>query len=274
MKMIVKSSFFFLAGMLALAHGETLPSSVGIQSKVSDVEDAITGQQNLANPISVQTESSVQNSFLEGGVEYPFNIGTHLKYYFIDNVYTRVGFSWMPEFFMGSFAKLMPYFGLLDSDESAVISYTFQDSLYTDIRFGWFPYSRTEHGGPYMEIGASGMFYGKGIIPGLVLDKTLNANLQVDQDYSVKTNTVNGTFHIGYQVPFERIKLNFEIGAIKIMHIVKPSPSANKEEQRASQSEAQKLPQLKAAQQKSFDDFLVRKGWIFPTISILVDFPF
>ena len=202
-------------------------------------------------------------SVVEIGFEYPLNFGTHLKYYIYPNFYTRLGAGFMA-FFLGSFAKIAPILRYLNPDETSVISSVFQNSFYTDLRFGWFPYNSNE-GGPYVELGLSGMFFGKGKVSGFTLSKSLELeDLDNTEYYSLKTNSYNGTVHVGYQIPLENLKLNIEVGLVKILHTelrpVGPSIDAPN--------------QLDKTQTKVFQNFLKNKGWIFPTVSGWIGFSF
>lgn len=202
--------------------------------------------------------------FLEFGLEYPINFGLHLKYLFSDSLYARLGFGFMHGFFLDSFEKLSPSFGWLNGEEAELISDTFKNSLYLDFRLAWSPYFKDSGGGPYLELGLSRMLYGKGKLKGINLSKVISdSSFEESTSYLAKTNTYNATFHIGYQIPLEKLKLNIEVGLIKILTAnIVSEPSLT----------AEKLFDEK--QENSFKKFLQNKGWIFPTVSGWISFAF
>ncbi len=248
---------------LSMAKTAVVDSKSGQPLSDSSLLRTINNQNTLETSIVNPSHSSFGSSMLEIGFEYPLNFGTHVKYYVSENFYSRLGVGFMAEFFLGSFAKLMPYFGYLNNHETSLISEIFKNSFYTDLRLGWFPYAQSAKGGPYVELGVSGMFLGRGKVSGFTLSKSLNLeDLDSTGYYSLKTNAYNGTFHIGYQVPFERLKINIEVGIIKILHTqLKPFDSID-------------TKQLNVAQKEKFQNFLKEKGWIFPTISGWIGFSF
>jgi len=207
----------------------------------------------------------LNHSTLEIGFEYPLNFGTHLKYYANSDFYARIGVGFMADFFLGTLSRIASYVGYLNEYESAVISQVFSNSFYADLRFGWFPYAQSKDGGPYIELGVSGMFFGKGEVPGFTLSRALNIeNVDNTKYYLLKTNAYNGTLHIGYQIPFERLKFNVEAGLIKIF--------STKQVQSDPTITAPKV--LNEEQTQIFHKFLKTKGWIFPTVSGWVGFAF
>ena len=239
-----------------------------VVKKANATEPAATYSVTSSESVLTTANSSQSNSLfdystVEVGFEYPLNFGTHIKYYLSKNFYSRLGVGFMAEFFLGSFAKLAPYLGYLNNHEATVISHIFESSFYTDLRFGWFPYAQSSDGGPYLELGVSGMFFGRGQVSGFTLSKALNLELDSVGHYSIKTNAYNGTLHIGYQIPFERLKLNIEAGFIKIFHT-----------QLRSASVIGAPNQLNAEQKKVLQRFLHKKGWIFPTASGWIGFSF
>ncbi len=248
-----------------LSIAEEVVVKVNSNPVVNKSSDELTNQQDILSvPAPSQSHSWSDYSTLEVGFEYPLNFGAHIKYYLNQNFYSRLGFGFMAEFFLGSFAKLTPYLGYLNNHETSVISHIFENSFYTDFRFGWFPYSQSSDGGPYVELGVSGMFFGRGQVSGFTLSKALNLeNLDSTGHYSVKTNAYNGTFHIGYQIPFERLKINIEAGLIKIFHT-----------QLTPKEEIGAPNKLDTTQQKVLQNFLKKKGWIFPTVSGWIGFSF
>ena len=209
------------------------------------------------------TNMAGNSRFLEFGLEYPINFGIHLRYLINDDIYARMGFGFMPSFFLDTFKKLSPSFGYLNEEEAKLISDTFENSMYIEFRLVWSPYLKEASGGPYLEIGLSRMLYGKGELKGIDLNKVIEQN-SFDEltNYSAKTNTYNATAHIGYQIPFEKVRLNLEVGLIKILHTKILSETS---------LESQLLDDN---QQKIFTDFLKEKGWIFPTVSGWISFAF
>ena len=204
------------------------------------------------------------NRFLEFGLEYPINFGLHLKYLLSDSFYFRLGLGFMHGFFLDSFEKLSPSFGWLNEEEAKLISDTFENSMYIDFRLAWSPYFKESGGGPYLELGLSRMLYGKGKLKGINLSKVISdSNFEESTSYLAKTNTYNATFHIGYQIPLEKLKLNIEVGLIKILTtniISEPSLTVEK--------------LFDEKQENSFKKFLQNKGWIFPTVSGWISFAF
>ena len=210
-----------------------------------------------------ETNPALEYNFFEAGLEYPTNFGLHFKYFAEPEIYFRLGFGFMPKFFLTSFEEsFMSAFGILREQEAKVISKALQNSLYTDLRIGWSAYARKSQGGPYLELGLSGIFYGEGQLSGGALRSALNiSGLDESKHYSIKTRAFNGSFHIGYQIPFERMNLNIELGLIKILYADILS-GANIENN------------LNDSQKNRLKKFLEKKGWIFPTISGWVSFPF
>ena len=214
---------------------------------------------------SLQKISSSAESFLELGLEYPMNFGVHLRYPIENSLYARFGFGFMPRFFLDSFEKLSPSLGYLNEEEARLLSETFENSIYVDLRLSWLPYLKKFGGGPYLEIGFSGIFYGNGKLKGSYLSKTITGT-EFDEltTYSAKTNAYNATIHAGYQIPFEKLKLNIEVGLIKILH-----------SNVLSIIDSLKAPKLLSpTQEEHFKTFLKKKGWIFPTISGWISFSF
>ena len=219
-----------------------------------------------SDPSSNSWPSDDESHFVEFGLEYPINFGIHLKYRLSKSIYSRWGLSFMPEFFLSSFTSLAPSFGSLSEDQARLISDTFANSIYLDFRMAWAPYLHEFNGGPYMELGLAGLFYGKGKLESSQISKAIqgisNSDLKTD-NYSVKTNAYALTAHVGYQIPFREIKLNIETGIIKIFGasiLSVPTITASEE--------------LNPAQKKQFKKFLIDKGWIFPTISMWIGFGF
>ncbi len=249
-------------------EGPVPPSSE--TSLLEEEEDRELSYQSEEEGFSFENEriSSIEgiryNSVLEFGLEYPLNFGLHLKYLLTNSFYARLGLSFMPDFFLDSFESLSPSVGWLSEEEAKVIASAFENSMYIDFRLAWTPYLEESGGGPYIEAGVSRILYGKGELSGGQLSKIISqGRFDETARYSVKTNTYNVTAHIGYQIPFERIKLNIEVGLIKILlsHILsETSLTANQA--------------LNESQKKGFQKFLKQKGWIFPTVSGWIGFAF
>ena len=206
----------------------------------------------------------IHSRFLEFGLEYPINFGLHLKYRLDESLYTRLGLGFMPRFFLSSFKSLSSSFGYLSEEEAKLISDAFENSLYIDFRLTWAPYLELSGGGPYMGLGLSRILYGKGELKGSDLNKALPGTFDTLSKYSAKANTFNITAHIGYQIPFEKVKMNVELGLIKISHadiLSKKKPLT-----------ADRF--FDSRQKEKFKQFLKRRGWIFPTVSAWLSFGF
>ena len=218
----------------------------------------------MANPVE-NSFSSMSNSkrFIELGLEYPASFGLNLRYLLTDSVYARLGFGFMSEFFLETFERIADTFGHLNEEEAQLLSDTLKNSLYLDVRLAWAPYLKSDGGGPYLELGLSHSRYGKGELSGINLNKALEDDSFESGRYSAKTNTYNANFHVGYQIPFEKLNLNFEIGVIKIFQtqlLEVNAPNAPKK--------------LSDKQKETFQSFLETKGWIFPTFSGWISFAF
>ena len=235
------------------------------RGKTETLKEAQDKGDNLLKE-KVEREPSSENlsrgRFLEIGLEYPLNFGLHLKYLLNDSIYARFGFGFMPGFFLDSFENLSPSFGWLNEEEAKLIADTFENSMYLDFRLAWSPYLKESGGGPYLEIGLSRILYGKGELQGSHLKKVIESNSFELKNYSAKTNTYNVTAHIGYQIPLEKLKLNIEVGLIKILFANVLSKSSLGYEL------------LSEKQEEGFKNFLREKGWIFPTVSGWLSFSF
>ena len=224
------------------------------------------------NRLASNAENNVEKSVLtfptiELGLEYPINFGVQFKYMFYDTSYVRFGFGFMSGFFLESFEKLSPSFGYLKEQEANLFSDTFRNSMYLDLRFGWIPYFKEMKGGPYIELGLSSTLLGKGELRGTHLSRSIpEGSYDELETYSAKTTTYNGTFHIGYSIPFEKIKFNLEVGVIKILH---SSFMDLNEDQIPIGTEP-----LSKKQERLFKSFLESRGWIFPTFSGWISFSF
>ena len=210
---------------------------------------------------------SFRKRSLEIGIEYPTHFGLNLKYYLENTVYTRVSVSFMGSIFLEAFEKTMPFFGYYNQAESQFISDALSDSLYTELRFGWFPWSENKNGGFYMEAGLSGSFFGGGDISGTNLSAVLaDSGFNPDENYIVRTNTINGTFHVGYQILIEKLTLNLEAGIIRIIN-------ADLEE-RFDDVDELAGTKLSVTQKQNVKQFLEERGWVFPTLSVSMGFSF
>ena len=220
------------------------------------------GEEILLGSVS-SSEELKPNRFLEFGLEYPTSFGINLRYLLTDSVYVRFGLGFMSEFFLESFEKIADSFGYLKEEEARLLSDTLQNSMYMDFRLAWAPYLKSKGGGPYLEFGLSHSLFGKGELDGVNLSRVLDDNSFGVEKYSAKTNTYNANFHVGYQIPFEKVKLNFEIGLIKILYTELLDETSLTAPKTFSDS-----------QKKKFQAFLKKKGWIFPTFSGWISFAF
>ena len=191
---------------------ESNPVSTFVSEKTS-----LNKESNLES--SLFGNSPYFNQFVELGLEYPINFGVQLKSLFYNSYYVRLGFGFMSNFFLSSFKHFSPFFGYLKEEEASLLSDTFMNSIYLDLRLGWTPYYKETGGGPYLEVGFSNTLLGKGELKGANIAKVIrDVNFDETKNYSAKTTTYNATFHVGYSIPFENIKLNFEAGLVKILH--------------------------------------------------------
>ena len=208
----------------------------------------------------------LKNHSVELGVEVPLNFGIHGSVRLTDTTYTRLGFGWIYENFLGVFAKVAPHLGYITEDEANLMIDVIKSSLYLDARLGWMPYMNNYEGGPYIEAGVSGMLFGQGKTDADTLRKTLNTKddiNDIEAGYSVRSNVYNATFHLGYQIPFEKnLKLNIDLGILKIFHLT------------AAPADSIRLKPLPQKKYKELRDLLLKKGWIFPTVSLWLSFKF
>ena len=238
---------------------------------ITDSADELSNDSSHELQIELESQEKKSTSFetpsLELGLEYPMNFGVQLKYQLYDFSYVRFGFGFMSGFFLESFEKLSSSFGYLSRHESNLLSDTFRNSMYLDLRFGWIPYLKKIGGGPYLELGLSNTLLGKGELRGGHLSRSIPTGSYDElETYSAKTTAYNGTFHIGYSIPFEKIKFNLEVGVIKVLHA---SFMDLDEDQIPIGSKV-----LSKDQEKLFQNFLEERGWIFPTVSGWISFSF
>ena len=207
----------------------------------------------------------LQNHSVEVGVELPLNFGIHGSIRVSDTTYVRLGIGQVYEKFLGVFPEIAPKFGYINKNEANLIVDVLKNSLYLDARLGWMPYITDHNGGPYIELGVSSMLFGQGKTDGYTLKNTLKtrAGDDIGANYSVKSNVYNATFHLGYQIPVAKnLRLNVDAGIVKIFHV------------NAVSSNSVELEQLPKEEYTKLRDFLVEKGWIFPTVSVWVSFMF
>ena len=234
-------------------------------------EDLVAGNEK-ASPLVTETREAAGtldsvidyvDTFIEVGLEYPLNFGVHGKFHVNDSFYTRLGLGFTPALLVGGFKRLAPSLGYLNRQEADLIGDAIQNSLFGSLRFGWLPYTK-KVGGPYMELGLIGLMWGKGETSATALNEAIGTDLNQagNNRYSVKSNLVGGTFHIGYQIPIEKhVRLNVELGVLKILYSYL----------RESEGNVTPLPEK---HHEDYKDFLVRKGWVFPTISAWLGFSF
>lgn len=239
-------------------------ASTSVTSEESD-EQYIKLERPFKRDISMIETVPFNNQSLEFGLEYPTHFGIHLKYLLNSKVYARLGAGLMHTFFLSPFEQMAPSFGFINEDEVLVISETLKDSVHVDFRLAWIPYLGESGGGPYLEAGISHTRYGGKIgLKGSQLNKVIpGEKFDELKDYAPTTNTTRGTFHVGYQVPLEKINLNIEVGVAKIF-TVSILPYSSEVTSKT----------LNKDQEEEFKNFLLKKGWIFPTISAWLSFPF
>ena len=221
------------------------------------------------NGFAFRSFQFLKNHSVEVGVELPLNFGAHGSIRLTDTTYFRLGGGWVYEKFLGTFSEVAPHFGYISEDEAHLIVDVLKSSWYLDARMGWMPYATVHKGGPYIELGVSSMFFGKGETDADTLGSTLDAGDDLEQTYSVKSNVYNATFHLGYQIPFAKnLRLNVGAGIVKIFHVdaVKSVDTV--------ESDSLELKQLSAEKYKKLRKLLVEKGWIFPTVSVSLSFMF
>ena len=203
--------------------------------------------------------------FVELGLEYPLAFGLGGKIMLSDQWHARLGAGFMGEFFLSGLSKISSYIGYHEEAETALISEILKNSLYGDFRLGWAPYFKEGQGGPYLEFGLFHASYGKGEAAGGALNESLGFDLEEEKTYSIKTSALGGSFHAGWQIPFERLRLNMELGLIKIFKAY-----AGPVRSTATASE-----KISAAQRETLNKFLEgKKGWIFPSFSLWLGFVF
>ena len=201
---------------------------------------------------------------VEVGVELPLNFGVHGSIRLTDTAYVRLGAGYVYEKFLGVFSEVAPYFGYISEDEANLMVDVLKESVYLDGRIGWRPYAKSREGGPYIELGISSMLFGKGESDAYTVSKTLDEGDDIEKPYSVKSNVYNATFHLGYQIPFAKnLRLNVDTGIVKIFHA-----------QPVKKSVPVGLKQLSQEKYNKLSELLVKKGWIFPTVSVWISFMF
>ena len=271
MKLLIILSFLFF-GFLSQANSYPY-SNINLNNNLSHTAQLVSEVQKSSNSSfgnSLQSENQNQSTLnypiLELGLEYPINFGVQLKYMIHDVSYVRFGFGFMSSFFLKSFESFSSSLGYLNQHEVRLLSDAFQNSMYLDLRLGWIPYFKKMGGGPYLELGLSNALLGKGMVKGRHLSRVIPSSYDETETYSAKTTSFNGTFHIGYSIPFEAIKLNLEVGVLKILHASFMDLDAD---QLPLNSKA-----MSQNQEKLFKKFLERRGWVFPTFSGWISFSF
>ena len=166
-----------------------------------------------------EVSSAYQQGFVEFGLEYPTNFGIHLKYLTYNNFYGRAGIGLMPsKKILKAFEKVSTWMnGDLTEKQSQFLSSIVGSSLHFDVRLGWSPFLKTSKGGPYFELGLSHIRSGAEIQKD-ILQSVTSKDLFNDKDinaYHVQANISNVTAHVGYQIPFDKISLNLELGIMK-----------------------------------------------------------
>lgn len=226
----------------------------------SDSPHLIAQAETVPHQSSFESSANSSTRFFEFGLEYPVNFGVQLKYLVDDSFYGRLGLGFVSEFFLSTFSKISPSIGYLSSAEAKLIGNTFKNSLYVDFRLGWAPHLKKSKGGPYIELGLSRSLFGSGELEGISLSQALSGE-EFDElkTYSAKTHSYNGTVHIGYQIPIEQVKFNFEVGLVKVLS----SEILSLDEDKRPLGSIDLSP----SQKESFTNFLKEKGWIFPTFS-------
>lgn len=247
------SQVLFASNVQSLTHNDLHVAKLDIDSKNFNKKSK-----------ALDNDIFVSEQFFEIGLEYPTNFGIHLRYLLNQNIYSHFGMGFMPKIFLNSFKYVTSFLGYLTEEEAKIISNTFENSLHLDFRLAWLPYLNEFKGGPYLEFGVSGIFLGSGKLQGSLLSKVFpNTDFNELKTYSSKTNSYNATVHIGYQIPFEVVNLNIEIGVIKFLRTNILNVSTVQ------------APDLFTKKQKEvFQHFLKEKGWIFPTISAWLSFSF
>ena len=202
---------------------------------------------------------------VEVGLEYPLSFGAHGKFHITDSFYARLGTGFTPKILVGAFKRLAPTLGYLNRHEATLMGDTIKNSLFGSTRLGWLPYTK-KAGGPYMEVGLLYLAWGLGETTGTALNEAIGTDLNTagDNIYSVKSDVLAGTFHIGYQIPIEsHIHLNLELGILKILFVD------------MKKHEKEGVPSLPKEYHADFKKLLVgKKGWIFPTLSAWLGFSF
>ena len=231
---------------------------------------AVARDRTFSSPEADKSESKsfikIEDTSLEAGLEYPLSFGLNGKYHINDSFYARIGTGFTPKILLGAFQRTAPSLGYLNRKEAQLIGDVIRSSLLGAYRFGWLPYTK-KSGGPYMELGVFGMAFGRGgETSGGAINEVLGADLNEAGKnlYSVRSDLFGAAFYAGYQIPIEkRIRLNIEAGVLKILYA--------EVKQYKKGSSAEPLPKK---YHKELESFLVRKGWIFPTISAWIGFSF
>ena len=232
-------------------------------NKEKQEDSATAGHSDANEGFAFRSFQFLKNHSVEVGVELPLNFGIHGSIRVSDTTYIRLGVGQIYEKFLGVFSEIAPKFGYISADEAHLMVDVLKNSLYLDARLGWMPYVTDHRGGPYLGLGISSMLFGQGKTKAETLSNALGVVDEIGTNYSVKSNVYNATFHLGYQIPVAKnLRLNVDAGIVKIFHT------------NAVSSNSVELKQLPKEKYTKLRDFLVEKGWIFPTISIWVSFMF
>ena len=220
--------------------------------------------------LSAEARTIVDERGVELGLELPLSLGVHSLFQVNDLFHTRFGAGFVSEYFLTSFQKLSSAYGYLSSPETQLISNLLKNSFFFDMRLGFKPYGSQVAGGPYVEAGVSAMLYGGGLfknpsynpISGFDINTTLGVGDILVENYYIKSNVYNATFYLGYQIPFEeRLRLNFEVGLLKILKAQITSHKSKITKQSITEEGKTKL-----------QEFLIKNGWVAPTFSVRISF--
>ena len=204
-----------------------------------------------------------EDAFFEFSLKHPSHLGVGLKYFLNDRFYTQFDFGVTSHIFLESFEMFTSFFGYLSKEELNLISEVLKNSLYFSVQLGFFPYFEN-NSGFYIEGGLSTVFFRNGEFRGASLNQVIGGNsFDTFKDYSAKTIVFNTTAHIGYKIPFQNMYFNFELGVIKIFHLNFLTEKILIDSENFSEE-----------QKKVFKDFIIQKGWLFPTFSVKMSFPF
>ena len=254
---------------VAPAAAEKTPEGGAAANKTSETAaDSPAPRQKPAAPASAASSPVLEwaaslDPIAEIGLEYPLSVGVHVRFYFNDQFYTRIGSGFTSGLLTSGFSRIAPAFDYLSRDEARLIGDVIKNSFFGSFRFGWTP---KKAAGPYAEIGLMALAWGKGETSGSILNGAVETALNESgkNRYSVRSNLLNGSFYAGYQIPIEKhIHLNIEAGVLKIIAV----------EWKGSNGSAAADP-LPEESVEDFTNFLLKKGWIVPTVAVWLGFSF